>query len=186
MSHDGHDAEDEILVKRFTGGDRSAFDEIVSRHQVCVAQLVHRLLGWPNDVDDVVQNVFTSAYTGLKRFRGRSTLATWLTRIAINACRTHRRRQLLRLSALQDARARENGRSRRSAEDRAEADETLDRVRRAVRALPNRYREVIVLRYMEDLAPGEISNLLGISRNTVAVRLTRARARLKRKLAGLI
>jgi RNA polymerase sigma-70 factor (ECF subfamily) len=64
--------------------------------------------------------------------------------------------------------------------------ETFEHVRRAVQALPVKYREPVVLRYLQELPTDQISRILGISKNTLQVRLNRARARLKEKLADLL
>src|SRR5262245_38549685 len=66
------------LLARAAAGDPAAFDRLVTVHQERIARLVHRLLGWPSDVDDVVQDVFVDALTHLSRFAGRSKLLTWL------------------------------------------------------------------------------------------------------------
>ena len=71
--------EELALVERFRRGDDSAFEEIVEQHAAEVAALANRLLGWPGDVDDVVQEVFVAAFLGLKKFRGESSLRTWPT-----------------------------------------------------------------------------------------------------------
>jgi RNA polymerase sigma-70 factor (ECF subfamily) len=64
-------------------------------------------------------------------------------------------------------------------------EETFSRVRRAVQALPQKYREVVVLRYLQGLEPDEVGELLGIRVNAVQVRLNRARTRLKEQLGDL-
>ena len=73
---------DRHLVARFRGGDQSAFDEIVLGRQRRVTRLVHRLLGWPADVEDVVQDVFVAVLSNLQRFRSDSSFSTWLTTIS--------------------------------------------------------------------------------------------------------
>jgi len=65
-------------------------------------------------------------------------------------------------------------------------DETFGRVRRAIKALPLKYREPVVLRYLQELSTDEIARILSISKNTLQVRLSRARERLKQDLADLI
>src|SRR5687767_15254679 len=83
--------------------EQPTFEQVVEQHQANVARLARRLLGWTganNDVDDVVQDVFLAVLKGLPRFRGHSTLSTWITRITINACRSHRRRRIVRLAFL--------------------------------------------------------------------------------------
>lgn len=173
-------------MARFARGERSAFAEIVSAHQARVSRLVYRLLGWQGEADDVVQEVFLSALKNLRRFRGESSLSTWLTRIAINKCRSHRRRRFLRLKMFRPAAAGgEPGVS--DPADRAGMDrETFDRVRRAVQDLPARYREAVVLRYLEEMPVEQVAEVLGLTRNVTQVRLHRARLRLRRALDGII
>jgi len=177
--------EEQALVERFRRGDDSAFDRIVERHSAGVAALANRLLGWPGDVDDVVQDVFVAAFVNLKRFRGECRLRTWLYTITVNKCRSYRlRRRRLRAVQVGDLEpaADENQGAERPAMDA----EAFDRVRRAVQALPRRYREVVVLRYLQGLEPGEIGQLLGVKVNAIQVRLNRARARLKEDLGDLL
>ena len=82
--------DDEILVKRFNQDEGSAFEAIVGRYGDEITRLANRLLAWPGDVDDVVQNVFLAAFLNLKKFRSQCSLTTWLFTITINKCRTHR------------------------------------------------------------------------------------------------
>ncbi len=173
--------DDGDLAARFQAGDKAAFDEIVAAHQGRIVRLVFRLLGSPDEVEDVVQEVFLSVLQNLKRFRGESKLSTWLTRITVNKCRSHQRRRLLRLRtffylAKTLTVTSEQGGATESAE-------IHDELRRAVRRLPARYREPIVLRYFEQLSVHEIAQVLGISANNVEVRLTRARYRLRGMLS---
>lgn len=174
--------EEQALVERFRRGDDSAFDRIVEQHAAEVAALANRLLGWPGDVDDVVQEVFVAALVGLRKFRGASSLRTWLFSITVNKCRRHRFRRLRRLRTvtMDEAGALE---SRDRAGDKAAMDqESFAGVRRAVQTLPQKYREIIVLRYLQGLETEEICSLLGITANVVQVRLNRARKRLKEQL----
>jgi RNA polymerase sigma factor (sigma-70 family) len=152
----------------------SNFESLVCRHQAAVTRLAYRLLGWRHEaVEDVVQEVFLAALMHLDRFRGEAEVATWLTRITINCCRTLRRRNLVRLRWLRRQRPTDTA----PAGD-ADAD-TGQRVRDAVARLPARDREVIVLRYLEQLEIGEIARLLGTKHNAVEVRLHRARTKLR-------
>jgi RNA polymerase sigma-70 factor (ECF subfamily) len=174
-------AEDEVrLVARAVAGDTACFDRLVTVHQDRIARLVHRLLGWPSEVDDIVQDVFVDALGNLTRFDGRSSVLTWLTRIAINRCRTYQRRQWLRAIVLR--RMRQEATERCAATDPITARETIQRVHAAIRELNQVDREVIVLRYLEELRVEEIAKTLGLSRGTVDVRLTRARRRLEKIL----
>jgi len=186
------DDADALLVERFARGELTAFDHIVRRHRAQVAGLAHRLLGWPDDVDDVVQEVFLAALRGLPSFRGHSALATWLTRITINKCRSHRRRWLLSPARwLNRGSAGSNGSARAVPQappaDRPMLDlERFERVRRAIDRLPRRYREAVVLRYLEQMSIEAASEALSARPATVQVWLHRARRILRDSLADLM
>lgn len=181
-------ADERRLVERLRAGDRAALETMIADHQQRVQRLVRRLTGWTGDSDDLVQEVFLNALTGVRSFKGQSRLSTWLTRIAINACRSHQRTRLLRATfwkkIIQNTRE----------EDVEQADASIpqeqkDRQRLvtdAVRRLKGKYREVIVLHYLEEMPAEDIQQVLGISRNTVEVRLHRARKMLEETLKPLI
>ncbi len=180
-------SDDHLLVEQFRRGDEAAFDRIVEQYSADVATLANRLLGWPGDVEDVTQDIFLAAFLGLKKFRCDCSLKTWLFTITINKCRSYRHKRKLRrlkpiLIPVNGIGVRlppaGNPQSPMNAED-------FDRVRRAVSALPARYREPVVLMYLQDLAADDISRMLGISRNALHVRLSRARKRLRNDLTEL-
>ena len=171
------------LLSRLARSDPSVLDDIVTAYQGRISRLVYRLLGWDDDAEDVVQDVFLAAFKSLKAFRGQSTLATWLTAIAVNRCRTYRRKRLLRLRSLGRLFAQSPARTSKPADDASLQQETFAQVQRAMKSLPARLREAAVLRYLEEMPIGEIANVLGVSRNAVEVRLHRARNRLTKALA---
>lgn len=175
-----------LRVERLAAGDRAEFDRLVRLNHARVTRLADRLLGWPDDVQDAVQEVFVSALTGISRFRGGSSIETWLARITINTCRSHRRRRLLRWRrAVPIARAARRE-TVRSPDPAAGDGELFERVRHAVQALPARDREVVVLRYLEEMPVQAVADLLHLRRNTVDVRLTRARAKLRAALGTVM
>lgn len=160
------------------------FGDFVAAHQQRVNRLAQRLLGWGarSDVDDVVQEVFVSAWRGLHKFRGQSSHWTWLARFTINQCRRQHRRRLLGLSLLK----RWAGRMWPDPpHDPLERDEQLSAVREAVRRLPSRYREVVVLRYLEEMDMPEMMRVLKLSRSAADARLHRAREMLRSALVGI-
>src|SRR5262249_29154285 len=140
------------LIAQAAAGNHAAFDQLVTVHQDRIARLVHRLLGWPSDVDDVVQDVFVNALRNLHRFDGRSSVLTWLTRLTINRCRTHQRKQWLRFGFLRrrrDELCATGCAAVPDAPDSLSAAETIQQVHSAIRQLAQRDREIIVLRYLE-------------------------------------
>ena len=181
------DDEDAHLVGRFLRGDGAAFDQLVRAHQDRVARLAYRLLGWSGEVDDVVQEVFLAVFKNVARFRGECRVSTWLTTITVNKCRSARRRRFARLEFLR--RLSDEPRAAASsppAVEEGEAPAALDRIRAAVQALPARYREAVVLRYLEGMPIAEVGRAVGLSEGATRVLLHRSRARLKDRLADLV
>lgn len=165
--------------------DAGSFEDLVSAYERKVTRLVHRLLGWRGGsaVEDVVQDVFLAAFTHRDRFRGDASLSTWLTAITVNRCRSHQRRWRLWWRWRQDqGGSRDPAASDPPLDHRLASGETAEHVRSAVRRLPARDREVIVLRYFEGLTSPEIAALTRQSKNSVEVRLHRARAKLAETL----
>lgn len=165
------------LVRACAAGSPGAFEEIIRRHQPRVARLVRRLLGWPEDVEDVVQEVFMTVLARIGRFRVQSSLSTWITSIAINRCRSLRRRMGVRWRAMKQLRTTRLA-AVAGADAAAIAEERRQRVRAAVGSLPAADRELIVLHHLEEMSVDAVAQVLGIRRNAAEVRLHRARRRL--------
>lgn len=173
------------VVSRAVRGDALAKLRLVAQHHERVARLAYRLLGWRGDIEDLVQDVFVSVLKHLPSFRGESRFTTWLYRITVNECRRMRRKQLLRLTfRIGDFLA---ARGEAGCEGHAsERANVAHGVQAAVRELPRRYREVVVLHYLEGLPAAEIGRILGLRSNAVDVRLNRARSRLRTALVDLL
>ena len=159
-------------------------ESIVREHSADVALLANRLLGWPGDVDDVVQDVFLAAFTGLKNFRCECDVKTWLFTITINKCRTCKYKKILTLKFLGKFAGGLESASSDTADKQID-DETFECVRKAVKSLPAKYREAVVLKYLQEMKTADIMQVLKISENTLNVRLSRARDLLGKKLADL-
>lgn len=183
MPRDNHDQE---LLGRLARRESGAFDELLDRRHDEIARLVYRLLGWDSEAEDVVQEVFLAAWRALPRFRGQAGLSTWLRRIAVNKCRACRRRWRVHGRWRRHMRRSHTEPLDRSAEDAALEGEKFEQVRAAVRALPHRDREVIVLHYLQQQSVDQVAAELGLRRNTVEVRLHRARERLKPLLKAMM
>jgi RNA polymerase sigma-70 factor (ECF subfamily) len=181
-------SDDELLVEQFSRGDESAFERIVERYSAEVAALANRLLGWPGEVEDVTQEIFLAAFMGLKKFRCECSLKSWLFTITINKCRSYRYKWKLRRLRAIPIPIKDIGMKLPRADMgvRSMDVDDFNRVRRAVVGLPAKYREPVVLRYLQELDTDEICRILGISKNTLHVRLTRARKLLEPELSGLI
>ena len=171
------------LVRACLAGRAGAFDLIVERYRRPVYQLCYRFVGNHEDASDLSQDVFLRAYRGLHRFKGQSSLATWLYRIAVNASlnRVSSKAPLALASASIDEQVVVDTRQE-SASDRLLRQERGARVRRAIARLPRKQRLTIVLRTFHEMSHQEIAEVLGSSVGAVKANFFHAIANLKRML----
>jgi RNA polymerase sigma-70 factor (ECF subfamily) len=166
--------------------DHDAFDRMVVEYHDSIRRLVFRLLGWRDGGEDVVQEVFLSAWAAWARFPGAARAELWLKRIAVNKCRSWQRREAVRARWFRWLRAAPVEEPQVAAEDPPATEERAGRVRQAIQSLDRRYREVMVLHYLEQMSVDEVAQVVGVRRNTVEVWLHRARRQLEQPLAGLM
>lgn len=173
---------DDALVQAAGRADgEKAFGELLRRHQGKVRGLLLRLTSDRNLADDLAQEVFLRAYRGLCGFEGRARFSTWLYRIAYNVYLNHRAR-VRELAALPEnfeagAMAPETAMSANRSDMRKDLDA-------AIGALPERYRAVVMLYYLEDVSYPEIAEILELPLGTVKTHLHRAKRMLRDNLDG--
>ena len=161
-------------------GDRDAFNELVRSTYRDTFALAYRLTGNRDDAGDVVQDAYVRAYRAIRRFRGDSSFSTWMYRITSNCASTHlSRRTRQRTEELSHDAPIVDLRPEQDPSLRAEAAILRHHIDRAVRSLPERLRQVVVLRDLHDLSHSEIAAELGITTSAAKVRLHRARQRLR-------
>lgn len=177
------------LIQRCAGGDEAAFAELVADNQRMVVQLALNLLGDRDEALDLSQEVFLRVFRTIGRFRGQSTLKTWIYRIAVNQARNRHRFWRRRHRADQvslESHVAAHGDFRSCAEsgpDRVLAQKELAaRLKSALDGLPFDQRTAIVLREVDGLSYEEIAYSLGVAVGTVKSRLTRARHTLRLEL----
>jgi RNA polymerase sigma-70 factor (ECF subfamily) len=175
-----------VLVQRCAAGDDDAYAELVAEHQRMVVQLAMNLLGDRDEALDLSQDVFLRVFRTIHRFRGHSTLRTWIYRIAVNQARNRHRFWRRRHRADQvslDAHVAAHGDFLSGSEagpDRMLAQKELaSRLQQALDRLPFDQRTAIVLREVDGLSYDEIAYSLGVAVGTVKSRLTRARRSLR-------
>ena len=167
------EASDAELVNRFKSGDMGAFDAIVRRFQDRVYRLACVWLHDEQLAADAAQEVFLRSFKGLRSFRFRSAPFTWLYRVTRNVCSEFNRKR--RGEALTDEPVDTGG-----APERLVANiETARNVRRLVAKLPERQREVVLLRIFEDLSVRDTADAMGCREGTVKALLHRAMGHLK-------
>jgi RNA polymerase sigma-70 factor (ECF subfamily) len=171
-------------------GNRLEFGEIYNEFHERMHRYLERMVG-RDDADDITQEVFVKVNAGLQGFEGESQLSTWIYRIATNAALDRLRSRSFQQSSqrvslsstdeegegeLEDVSVRATS---LTAEREAIRKEMTECIREFVDKLPENYRTVIILSELKDLKNQDIADILGISLDTVKIRLHRARAKLK-------
>lgn len=173
-------SDDQASVDKILAGDTSAFEGIVRRWQGPLINLAYRFCRDRSRAEEMAQTAFLRAYRKLDRWRKESVFSTWLFAIAMNVYRSELRRipvptvSLDDVAELRDSRAVDGGLEN---EDRDRA------VRRAVFALPPKYREALILFYFQEKDIAAAALRLGVPEGTVKARLSRGRAILRNKLS---
>jgi RNA polymerase sigma-70 factor (ECF subfamily) len=174
-----------VLVERIRSGDRYAFNLLVWKWEKPIYNLALRVLGSEEDAAEVCQEVFIKAYMHIHEFRGDARFSTWLYRIAINCCHNHlRRRQRQRKLQVQVPDV--EGAAAPDAEAVIHQTQLVDRIHRALQALPEDQRLVVELRVMHELSVEEVARIMGIPEGTVKSRLYYAVKRLRELLRPLL
>ena len=179
------------LLAALRAGDKAAFAELVAAYSARIYNVALKLLGDPIEAEDALQETFLSAYRAIDRFEGRSSLGTWLYRIATNASlmRLRKRREALSLDEPVEL---EDGASvsrqlvdwSHVPEDVLLGVEARQAMDAAIAALPDTLRATFVLRDIESLSGAETAEVLGISLAAMKSRLHRARLFLRERLAN--
>jgi RNA polymerase sigma-70 factor (ECF subfamily) len=186
-------AYDAELVRRFKAGDESAFEEIVTRYRRKIYSVSLALLRSRPDAEEITQDTFVRANRGIATFRGDSSLATWLYRIAVNLSRNRyryfrRRSHILSLDCSLDD---ESGRTfadlaavnTSNPANEAATDEFTALVAASMEKLEPNQREILLLRNILSRSYEEIAQALGTRVGTVKSRIARARGNLRKQLA---
>ena len=170
-----------VLISRARGGDREAFGALVEQYRDNVYRLAYRMCGNAYDADEAAQEAFVAAWRALPNFRGDAKFSTWLYRLTTNAAIDVMRREKRHQTV-------GNGEMVDLADDADSPQETVERteqqeaVQKALATLSEEYREVLLLRYMEELDYAEIAEVLQLPSGTVKSRINRAKAALKTAL----
>jgi len=182
--------DDSALVSFAQKGDLHAFASLVVRYQKKMLNVAFRLVGDYDDACEVVQDVFVSAYKNIKTFRGDAKFTTWLTTITLNLSKNRlkqmRSRQGHEAFSLDDPIQTDDGEMTMdlpskgpSVLDRMEKRDIQTKVQDCIKALEADFREVLVLRDLQDFSYEEIGTMLKVREGTVKSRLFRARDMVK-------
>jgi RNA polymerase sigma-70 factor, ECF subfamily len=180
-----------VLVARCKAGDHAAFMELIRRSSPSALRAIRTIAPNPADVEDVMQDTVVNALRGLPSFNHRSKFSTWLTRIAINNALQllRRRRNKIEISLDADG-EKHDSTALRLADSRINPEQALihaqsiEIVRRAVRALPTTLREYVEQCCLKELPHKDVARMLGISLSAGKSRSLRARQKLHSSLTS--
>jgi RNA polymerase sigma-70 factor (ECF subfamily) len=186
----GRDADDATLVRGCLRDDPDAFRFLVERYQREVYGLTLRILGRPEDAEDVTQETFLRAFRALGRYDPTRPFGAWLHTIASRLCIDHHRRNRAKFISLTRPEEGTSGEERTieltdpadRPDEEVEKSELARRLDALVQELPPDSRAAILLRHQQDLPYDEIARVLGVPIGTIKARIHRARIMLKQKL----
>jgi len=168
--------DDTELVRLALAGDHQAYARIVDKYKGKIFAFLYRMMGQPEDAQDMAQEVFTKAYFQLNKFRPNTNFSAWLYRLAANHCLDELRRLKRSVQTTEEEMELIDAETPEDAFLQKEQKQVL---LRQVMGLEEEYRSVVVLRYIDQLSYREISEAMAIPMTTVQMRLHRARKKLR-------
>lgn len=186
-----NDSYDEaVLIARMQAGDKAACGQCIEIHSPAIYRLGLRLTGNEAEAEDIMQETFISAFKAIDSFEGRSTLGTWLYRIAYNAALMRLRRPSPDMVSVEETLSYESQSVVPKQlfdwcclpEEDYENDEVRVELEQAIHELPESLKVVFIMRELEGLSTVETAETLELSESAVKVRLHRARLWLRERL----
>ena len=172
------------IIEKVLGGDANAFEELVLKYEKTVYNLALRMVGDRDDASDMTQEAFIKAYGSLSSFRGDSKFSVWIYRITTNVCldflRSKSRKQQVSLTVSDD----DEDAQLDIPDPKADPEQQLIKkismqsVEEGLKTLPDKQRQILVMRELGGMSYAEIGKALSIEEGTVKSRIFRARKRL--------
>ena len=167
------------LIERLKRQDTNAFQDLIDLHGDSIRNLVGRLMAFDPEMEDVIQNVWIQVWRKIGSFRSESSLKTWITRIAIAQTRNQQRSIRRWMRRLQDRWKMDYPKKHDSVPLDTQEDPRWESIQSAMKQLPYRDREILVLVYLQDNTIQELAHSMKQKINTLEVRLHRAKKLLK-------
>lgn len=177
------------LVRLSRKGDMQAFEDLVDMYKDKIYHLAYRMLNYSIEAEDVVQDTFLRVYLNLDRYDENQKFSTWIYRIATNLCIDRLRKRKPSYSLDAEMPESEGAdwytllpANQGTPEQEVVLSETQEQIRKAISTLPEKYKSVVILRYLHDMSLQEISDVLNMPVTTVKTRVHRGREYLRKKL----
>ena len=187
------DVDEAELIARIQAGDKSACDECIAIHSPALNRLLVRLLGNEQDAEDALQESFLNAFRAIDNFEARSSLSTWLYRIAYNTAMMRLRRPKTNTVSVEETLDETPGYIPRQLfdwcclpEETYDSEEVQLELRQAIASMPETLQLVFTLRELEGMSTAETADTLDISPSAAKVRLHRARQWLRETLGPIL
>ncbi|MFA5780476.1 MAG: sigma-70 family RNA polymerase sigma factor [Elusimicrobiota bacterium] len=159
------------------------FNEIIKAHQQKIYAVVFSMVRNEAETDEIVQQTYVNAFKGLKKFRGDSSIETWLIKIAINNTRTYfRKRKFLSFFYDNEGRTADIKDDTQNTEKAVENEAVKNRIAKAITKLPFRQKEVFVMKHLNGFSIAEISQVLNIAQGSVKANIFKAIKNLQKYL----
>lgn len=173
--------EQKIQLERIASGDTAAFTELVDPFRERLFRKAYSMLGSSDDAEDALQDALLTAFRGIGRFRGESSIYTWLYRIVVNRCTDVLRKRSADQVDYMDP-AHFDVQDQSDLQKNHELSDHTSYLIEQIRLLDEPFRELLWMRYFDDLSYEEIAQLKDLKVGTVKSRLFKARELLKRRL----
>lgn len=182
---------DEELIARFQDGDSYAFDQLVRKYKDPLLNFIFRFIGDLNESEDIVQDTFYRVYKNKHYYKEVAKFSTWIYTIAGNLAKTElrkrKRRKIFSINKeTQSEKEFELPDPERDPEEEVNSTLTEKHIYKAIRNLPPKFRQVIILRDVQGFSYEEISSIIKVPLGTVKSRVNRARLRLQDDLSFLL
>jgi RNA polymerase sigma-70 factor, ECF subfamily len=170
------------LIDRLQRQDPSAIQDLIDVHGDAIRKLVGRLMAFDPEMEDVIQNTLVQVWRNIGSFRNQSSLKTWITRIAMMQCRNQQRSVRRWMRRLHDRWKLDSTKTDDSRIAKKRDDPRWEMIQAAMKQLPYRDRELLVLVYLEGHSVKELAVAMNKKTNTLEVRLHRAKKLLKQMI----
>jgi RNA polymerase sigma-70 factor, ECF subfamily len=174
--------DDILLIKNVLNGSKEDFRQLIDKYKYSILKLAYHMMGNRQDAEDIAQDAFLLAYERLRQFKIDSNFHTWIYTIGNNLCKDKlRRRKILHFISLDKPVVTEDDEitieiqdTSRSPEETLIEKEENKKISRLINSLPLKYRNIFLLKHVENMSYEEISKITGLNKKTVEVQLYRA------------